>query len=146
MSQRLQRLMGVGSTDDDRLGSFEAVEAFDHGQTATCCRFIDKDKSAVVLTLSDGCCEDLCQILGNDNLLRVHLMDGYGRLFSVYGAKVRKKVKSGKIIVKKITLTLNFSLFTASKRQKLSKKVNEEIYFADCRFDDDSRYIRPANS
>ena len=121
MGQRVDGFVGICSTDDDGLGTFEAVKAIDYGQTAMRRRLIDEGKGSIMLTLSDGCCENLCQILGNDNLLRIHLLMVRGLLFCINAAKVRKKVKSVKRIVKKVILTLNFFSFVASKRQKLAK-------------------------
>ena len=59
MSQGIQRLVSVRGTDDDGLCTFKTVYAVDHRQTTTLRRLVDEDKSAVMLTLSDGCCEDL---------------------------------------------------------------------------------------
>ena len=74
MGQRFERLVAISSTDGDYLGTTDAVHTADDRQAATLRRLIDEDKSAVVLTFSDGCSESLCQIFGNDDLLRIHLL------------------------------------------------------------------------
>ena len=74
MRQGFERLVAVSSTDDDDLGITDTVHTVDDWQAAALRRLIDEDKSAVVLTFSDGCSESLCQIFGNDDLLRIHLL------------------------------------------------------------------------
>jgi hypothetical protein len=66
--------VAIGGSNDDDLGTTDTIQTADDRQAAALRRLIDKDKSAVVLTFSDGCSESLCQIFGNDDLLRIHLL------------------------------------------------------------------------
>jgi hypothetical protein len=116
MSQRVERLMGVGGADYDGLSAFYAVHAADEGQTAALRRLVDEEERAVVLTAADGFCEGLFQILGNDYLLWIHLL-GFSRRVGINGCKGKKKTAKCKEKSEKNAIALNFFPLTASKGQ-----------------------------
>ena len=65
--------MRIGGANDDGPGTADATHVADQWQTTALRRLIHEEKGAVVLSFSHGCREGLCQIFGNNNLLRVHL-------------------------------------------------------------------------